>query len=196
MPSRQQAGDEGAEGEERRSREQATCGKGVLHPVGKDGTEKAVKSKTGDNAHGHADERDARRHPQNVSPRRAKRQADAELRSAPRDAVSNDAKDTDQRKRERHGREDAKQDRVEPLAAVLIVTLDEFFEDEGTVRELLVRSDRSDSDADRVQVGERIALGADEELHVGLHHGGVRNVDGGDDGGDRDRRCAHRRRHQ
>lgn len=35
---------------------------------------------------------------------------------------------------------------------------------------------------DGVQVGERIALGANEELHVRRHHGGVRKVDGGDDG--------------
>ena len=50
------------------------------------------------------------------------------------------------------------------------------------VGDLLVGSDGCDSGADGVQVGERIALGADEELHVGQHHGGVRKVDGGDDG--------------
>ena len=33
-----------------------------------------------------------------------------------------------------------------------------------------------------MQVGERIALGVDEELHVLPHQGGVRKVDGGDDG--------------
>ena len=52
----------------------------------------------------------------------------------------------------------------------------------AAVRDLLVGSDGCDRGADGVQVGERIALGADEELHVGQHHGGVRNVDGGDDG--------------
>ena len=36
--------------------------------------------------------------------------------------------------------------------------------------------------ADGVQAGERIALGADEELRVSLNQGGVRHVDGGGDG--------------
>ena len=51
----------------------------------------------------------------------------------------------------------------------------------GAVGDLLVGSDGCDSGLDGVQVGERIALGADEELHVGHHHGGIREVDGGDD---------------
>ena len=104
----QQAGEECAESEERGGCEQTACGKGVLHPVGEDGAEKAVKGKTDDNARGRADERDARGDPQDVRARRAERQADAELRSALRDAVSDDAEDADQRERERHGREDAK----------------------------------------------------------------------------------------
>jgi hypothetical protein len=129
----QQAGEECAESEERGGREQTACGKGGLHPVGEDGAEKAVKGKTDDNARGRADERDARGHPQDVRARRAERQADAELRSALRDAVSDDAEDAGQRERERHGREDAKQYGEEPLAAVLCVALDGFVEGEGAV---------------------------------------------------------------
>src|SRR5580658_8825991 len=117
---------------------------------------------------------------------RAERQADAVLRSALRDAVSDDAEDADQREPERHGREDAKQYGEEPLAAVLCVALDGFVEGEGAVEaaggDLLVGGDGCDSGADGVEVGERIALRADEELHVGPHQGGVRKVDGGDDG--------------
>src|SRR5580693_8039087 len=75
--------------------------------AGEDGAEKAIKGKTDDNARGRADERDARRDPQNLRARRSERQADAEFRSALRDAVSDDAEDADQR--ERHGGEDAKQ---------------------------------------------------------------------------------------
>jgi hypothetical protein len=48
--------------------------------------------------------------------------------------------------------------------------------------DLLVGSDGCDSGADGVEVGERVALGADEELHERLHHGGVRKVDAGDEG--------------
>jgi hypothetical protein len=33
-----------------------------------------------------------------------------------------------------------------------------------------------------MQAGERVALGANEELKVVRHYGGIRNVDGGDDG--------------
>src|ERR1700728_3649326 len=182
----QQAGEDCAESEERGSREQTACGKGVLHPVGEDGAENAVKGKTDDNARSRADERDARSDPQDVRAWRAERQANAELRSALRDAISDDAEDTDQREREPHGREDAKQYGEEPLAAVLFVALDGFVESEGAVegaaRDLLVGSDGCDGGADGVQAGERIALGADEELNVVRHHGGVRNVDGGDDG--------------
>ena len=104
----QQAGEECAESEERGGCEQTACGKGALHPVGEDRAKKAVEGKTDDNARGRADERDARGDPQDVRARRAERQADAELRSALRDAVSDDAEDADQRERERHGREDAK----------------------------------------------------------------------------------------
>ena len=186
MAGGQQAGEECAESEERGGCEQTACGKGALHPVGEDGAEKAVKGKTDDNARGRADERDARGDPQDVRARCAERQADTELRSALRDAVSDDAEDADQRERERHGREDAKQYGEEPLAAVLCVALDGFVEGEGAVEgavgDLLVGSDGCDSGAHGVQVGERIALGADEELHVGRYHGGVRKVDGGDDG--------------
>jgi hypothetical protein len=84
----QQAGEECAESEERGGCEQTACGKGTLHPVGEEGGEKAVKGKTDDNARGRADERDARGDPQDL------------------------------RARERPGREDAKQYREEPLAAV------------------------------------------------------------------------------
>ena len=84
----QQAGEECAESEERGGCEQTACGKGAVHPVGEDGAEKAVKGKTDDNARGPADERDARGDPQDL------------------------------RARERPGREDAKQYREEPLAAV------------------------------------------------------------------------------
>jgi hypothetical protein len=178
----QQAGEECAESEERGGCEQAACGKGALHPVGEDGAQKAVKGKTRDNALGRADERDACGDPQDVRARRAERQAHAELRGALCDAVSEDAEDADQRERERHGGEDAKQYGEEPLAAVLCVALDGFVEGECAVGDLLVGSDGCDSSADGVQVGERIALGADEELHVGQHHGGVRKVDGADDG--------------
>jgi hypothetical protein len=117
----QQAGEECAESEERGGCEQTACGKGALHPVGEDGAEKAVKGKTDDNACGRADKRDARGDPEDVRARRAERQAEAELPSALGDAVSDDAEDTDQRERERHGREDAKQYGEEPLAAVLWV---------------------------------------------------------------------------
>ena len=51
----------------------------------------------------------------------------------------------------------------------------------AAVGDLLVGSDGCDSGAHGVQVGERIALGADEELHVGRYHDGVRKVDGGED---------------
>ena len=129
----QQAGEECAESEERGGCEQSACGKGALHPVGEDGAEKAVKRKTDDNARGRADERDARGDPQDVRARRAERQADAELRSALRDGVSDDAEDAGQRERERHGGEDAKQYGEEPLAAVLCVALDGFVEGEGAV---------------------------------------------------------------
>src|SRR5580658_7076261 len=148
----QQAGEECAESEQRGSCEETACGKAALHPVGEDGAEKAVKRKTDDNAHGSADERDARRDPQDMRTRRAERQADPKLRSALRDAVSDDAEDAGQRERERHGREDAKQYREEPLAAVLCVALDGFVEGEGAVEgsigNLLVGSDGCDSGAD------------------------------------------------
>src|SRR3984957_3496862 len=181
----QQAGEECAESEEGGGCEQTACGKGALHPVGEDGAEKAVKGKTDDNARSRADERDAGSDPKDVRARRAERQANAELRSTLRDAVSDNAEDADQRERKPHGREDAKQYGEEPLTAVLFVALDGFVESEGAVegaaRDLLVGSDGCDGGADGVQAGERIALGADEELHVVRHHGGVRNVDSGDD---------------
>src|SRR5947207_14212158 len=88
--------------------------------------------------------------------------------------------------RERHGREDTKQYREEPLAAVLFVALEGFVEGESAIEtaggDLLVGSDGCDGGADGVQIGERIALSADEELRVRQHHGGVRKVDCGDDG--------------
>ena len=133
MAGGQQAGEECAESEERGGCEQTACGKGVLHPVGENGAEKAVHGKTHDNARGHADERDARGDPQHVLARRAKRQADAELRSALRDAVSDQAEDAHQRERKRHGREDAKQYGEEPLAAVLCVALDGFIQGKSAV---------------------------------------------------------------
>lgn len=87
MAGGQQAGEEGAQSEERGRSEQTACCKGALHPVGKDGAEKAVKRHTDDNARGRADERDTRGDPQDVRVRRTERQADAELRSALRDAI-------------------------------------------------------------------------------------------------------------
>ncbi len=42
MAGRQQAGEECAETEEGGGCDQTACGKGVLHPVGEDGAEKAV----------------------------------------------------------------------------------------------------------------------------------------------------------
>ena len=181
----QQASKECAEREERCGCEHTACGKGVLHPMGEDGAEKAVKCETDENACSRADERDARSDPQDVQTRSAKRQADAELRSALRDAVSNDAEDTGQREGKRHDREYAEQYGEKALAAVLCVMLDGFVEGEGAVKravgDLLVGSDGCDSGLNGAQVGARIALGADEELHVRHHHGGKRKVDGGDD---------------
>jgi hypothetical protein len=178
----QQAGGECAESEERGGCEQTARGKGVLHPVGEDSAEKAVKYKADDNARGRTDQRDARGDPEDVRTWRAERQADAELRSALRKAVSDDAEDADQRKRERHGGEGSKQDGEEPLAAILRVALDGLAEGEGAVEgggavgDLLVESDGCNNGADGVQAGERITLGADEELRPGRHHSGVRNV--------------------
>src|SRR3984957_14983799 len=137
--------------------------------MGEDGAEKAVKGKADNNARGRADERDARGDPQDVRARRAERQADAELRSAPRDGVSDDAEDAHQRERERHGRENTEQYGEKSLAAVLWVALDGFVQSEGAFGDLLVGSDGCDRGADGVQAGERIALGADEELHVLPH---------------------------
>jgi hypothetical protein len=124
----QQAGEDGAESEERGGYEQTACGKGVLHPVGEDAAEQAVTGKTDDNAPGRADERDTRGDPQDVRARRAKRQADAKLRSALRDAVSYEAEDADQSERQRQSREEAKQYGEELLAAVLCVVLYRFVE--------------------------------------------------------------------
>src|SRR6516164_1248356 len=90
----QQAGEECAENEERGGCEQTARGKGVLHPVGEDGAEKAIKGKTDDNARGRAHERDARGSPQDLRAGRAERQTDAELRSALCHAVSDDAENT------------------------------------------------------------------------------------------------------
>ena len=84
--------------------------------------------------------------------RRAERHADAELRSAPRDAISDDAAYADQRERKRHGGEDAKQYGEEPLAAVLWVALKGLVEGEDVVGDLLVGNDGCDSGADGVQV--------------------------------------------
>ena len=178
----QQAGEECADSEEGGGCEQTSRGKGVLHPVGENRAKKAVHGEAQDHARGRADQRDARGDPQHMHPRRAQRPAHAELRSALRDAVSDDAEDADQREPERHGREDAKQYGEEPLAAVLCVVLNGFVQGEGAVGDLLVGSDGCDRGADGVQVGERIALSADEELHVLPHQGGVRKVDGGNDG--------------
>ena len=155
----QQAGEECAESEERGGCEQTACGKGTLHPVGEDSAEKAVKGEPDDNSRGCADQRDARGDPQDVRARRAQRQADAELRSALRDAVSDDAEDADQSERERHAGEDGKQCGEEPLATVLCIALDGFAEGEGAVEgavgDLLVGSDGCDSGAHGAQVGER-----------------------------------------
>src|SRR5580700_1529437 len=93
----QQAGEECAESEERSGCEETTRGNGVLHPVCEDGAEKAIKCKTDDDARGRADERDARSDPQDLRARGAQCQSDAELCSALRDAVSDDAEDAKQR---------------------------------------------------------------------------------------------------
>ena len=66
VAGRQQAGEECAESEKRRSCEQAACGKTALHPMGEDGAEKTVQRKTDDYPSGRADERDARGHPKHV----------------------------------------------------------------------------------------------------------------------------------
>src|ERR1700722_17490487 len=129
----QQAGEERAESEQRGGGEKTACGKGVLHPVGENGAKKAVKGKTEDDAGSSADERDACGDPQDVRAGRAKGQADAELRSALRHAVGDDAEYADQRERQRHGRPEAKQYGEEPLAAVLCVALDGVAEGEGAV---------------------------------------------------------------
>jgi hypothetical protein len=125
----QQAGEKCAKSEERGGCEQTACSKGVLHPVGENAAEKAIRWKTDYNARSRADERDARSDPQDVSARRAERQADAELRGALRDAVRDDAEDADQRERERLGK-DAKQYGEEPLVAVPFVALDGLVEGE------------------------------------------------------------------
>src|SRR6185437_13387975 len=108
MAGRQQASEECAESKERGGCEQTSCGKGVLHPVGENSTEKAVQGKTGEKPRGGADKRDARGDPQHVLAWRAKCQAHAKLRSALRDAISDQAEDAHQSERKRHGREDAK----------------------------------------------------------------------------------------
>src|SRR6202050_5042233 len=124
VASGQQAGEKRAKSEERGGCEQTACGKGALHPVGQNGAEKAVKGKADNNARGRADERDACGDPQDVRAGRTERQADAKLRSALRNAVSDDAEDANQRERERHGRENAKQYGEEELAVVLAVGAD------------------------------------------------------------------------
>src|ERR1700690_2959132 len=97
MAGGQQAGEECAESEKRRGYEQTAYGKGALHPVGEDGTEKTVKGKTDDHTRCRGDERGARDDQQDVRARRAERQADPDLRSALRDAVSDNAEDADER---------------------------------------------------------------------------------------------------
>ena len=74
--------------------------------------------------------------------RRAERQADAEFRSALRDAVSDQAEDADQRERQRHGGEDAKQYGEESLAAVLCVALKGFIQGKVPLKLLLESSGR------------------------------------------------------
>jgi hypothetical protein len=56
VAGRQQAGEQCAEREKRGGCEQTAWSKGVLHPVGEDGAEKAVKRKTDPNARCGADE--------------------------------------------------------------------------------------------------------------------------------------------
>jgi hypothetical protein len=154
--------------------------------VREDGAQKAVRGKTDDNARCRADKCDARGHPQHVPARRPQRQADAELSSALSHAVSDEAEDAHQRQRKRHGREDAKQYGEEPLASVLCIARDGFIQGncavETAVGERLAGSDRCDSSTDGLKVSERIALGADQLLRVGPHHGCVWNVDGGGHG--------------
>ena len=126
--------------------------------MGKNGAEKAVHDKTHDNSRGRADNCNARGDPQNVLARRAERQAYAKLRSALRNAVSDEAEDAHQSERKRHGREDAKQYGEEPLAAELCVALEGLVEGKRPLPfgNLLVGRDGCDSGAYGVQVGERI----------------------------------------
>src|SRR5258708_39525130 len=125
----------------------------------------------------------ARMAPRKLSTARPITMPAAALTTAMRDTVSDEAEDADQRQRERHGREDAKQYREEPLAPVLCGARDGFIQGKGAVENAvgkrLAGGDGCDSGADGLQVSERIALGADEELRPGPHHGGVRNGDSG-----------------
>src|ERR1700722_13356391 len=65
----QEAGEERAESEQRGGCEQTACSKGVLHPVGEHGAEKAVKGKTDHNARESAGKRNARGNPQDMRSR-------------------------------------------------------------------------------------------------------------------------------
>jgi hypothetical protein len=154
----QQAGQECAESEKRGGCEETTHGKNVVHPVGEEGAKNAVTRDADDHARGRAYKSNACCNPQHMRARRAQRQADAELRSALRDTVSGDAEDADQRQHERHGREDAKQNREEPLTPVLRVVLNGLVEGERAVEaaggDLQVGSDGCDGGAHRVQVVE------------------------------------------
>ena len=72
-------------------------------------------------------------------------------------------------------------DGEETLAAVLRVALDRLVQGVGAVGDLLIGGDRGDCRTDIMQIGERLALGADEELGVRHHERCVRDVDSGCD---------------
>jgi hypothetical protein len=171
------AGEERADSEERSGEEQTPCGEGALHPAGEDDAKEAVECEAGRDADGGADERDAGGNPQHMHAGCTERKAHAELGSALRDAVSDDAEDADQSKDKSHGGEDAEEDGKETLATPLRITLEGFAESGGAFGDLLIGSNRSDCGANGVQVGKRIALGADEELRVGRHQRGVWDID-------------------
>jgi hypothetical protein len=96
-------------------------------------------------------------------------------------AVGDDAEDTDQRECKRHGGEDTEQDGEETLAAVLRIAFDGLVQGIDTVGDLLVGRYGGDGGADGMQIGERLALGADEELRVRHQECRVRDVDSGRD---------------
>src|SRR6185437_13958040 len=144
--------------------------------------EDAVECETCCDADGGADERDAGGNPQHMGARCTESEADAELRGALCDAVSDDAEDADQRENKRHGGEDAEEDGEEALAAPLRVALDGFVEGEDAVGDLLIGRGRGDGGANGMEISERFVLRSNEKLGEGRDQGGVGEVDGGNGG--------------